>query len=116
MTGRLTINQGVISCSWTEGDIVNVIKDDAGNIIRCEEKVIEPEPTPTEPTEPTDPTEQEPNDNKTPVLSGTTNNGQPTSDDFMKIMMIGVLVIVALSVISIAASLLIIKKYRPHVA
>ena len=171
MTGRLTINQGVISCSITETDNavgwftsgiivrsyskdyksyvninsgkidcqvivlngevitdpeiiaqfvkvdenkVNVIKDDAGNIIRCEE--IKAEPEPTDPTEPTEPTEQEPNDNKTPVLSGTTNNGQPTSDDFMKIMMIGVLVIVALSVVSIAASLLIIKKYRPHVA
>ena len=98
---------------------VNIIKDDAGNIIGYEEiKAVEPvDPEePTEPSDPTDPTEQEPNDNKTPVLSGTTDNGQPTSDDFMKIMMIGVLVIVALSVISIAASLLVIKKYRPRVA
>ena len=110
----IVTNQDVIDQYVTIGENVNVITDDAGNIIRYEE--IKAEPEPTEPTEPTDPTEQEPNDNKTPVLSGTTNNGQPTSDDFMKIMMIGVLVIVALSVVSIAASLLIIKKYRPRVA
>ena len=91
----------------TLGENVEAVIEN-GEIVGYKEKVIEPEPT--------DPTEQEPNDNKTPVLSGTTSNGQPTSDDFMKIMMIGVLVIVALSVVSIAASLLIIKKYRPHVA
>lgn len=95
---------------------VNVKKDNTGNIIGYEEKLTPVDPDDPDEQDPVENPDDQPDDNNTPVISGTTNNGQPTSEDFMKIMMIGVLVIVALSVVSVSVSLLVVTKRRLQMA